>query len=150
MTCLWSYHLYCAFLCSVIMSSQVSVTKVQVGVKDLLSCSLRASGKKKPNYLPFCCSPQSYSEKIAEVFLFFPSFLRPALSFLYHRLPSSYAYLLIMLQGFCLPGIPYGGAGWQQVKLHTDGLYHWLFSSKHKCWVILHCVLGLGLISVFS
>lgn len=56
-----------------------------------------------------------------------------------HRwLPSSYAYWLIVLQAFSFAGIPYVEVGWQhsQVKLHTDGLYHWLFSSEHKCWVI--------------
>lgn len=41
-------------------------------------------------------------------------------------------------KAFSLTGIPYREAGWQhhQVELHTDGLYHCLFSSKHKRWVV--------------
>lgn len=146
----WSYHLYGASLWYIIMSSQFSVNKVEVGVKDLMSYSLTASEKKKKAYL---CSAVDLSvsvRTISEDLLFSPSFLCPLHSSLHHGLPSSYAYLLTMLQGFCLTGIPYGGAGWQQVKLHTDGLYHWLFSSKHKCWVILLWALVLGLLSVFS
>lgn len=100
--------------------------------------------KKKILFL-FCCWPPSLSGKVSG------DSLLPVHSSLHRWLPGRYAYLLIMLQGLCLTGIPYREAGWQhsQVKLHTDGFYHWLFSSKHKCGVIFLWVQVLGLISVF-
>lgn len=63
---------------------------------------------------------------------------------LHHWLPSSYAYLLIMLQGFSLTGMVCREARWQcsRVKLHADGLYPYLLSSCFFLWVsqVLHFI----------
>lgn len=70
----------------------------------------------------------------------------PIHSPLYRRLPGSYAYLSIMLQGCSLRAKPCRGVGWQhsRAKLLTDGLHHSLFSRKHHCWIIFPWVQVFG------
>lgn len=120
------------------MSSQFSVTDqarrwMSRGGEKTVVWLPHSSWKKKKAYL---CSAVdlrlSVWKPLGTPSALHLSILPPVHSSLHRRLPGSYAYLLIMLQGFSLTGMPYGEAGWQhsQVKLHTDGLYRWLFPSE--------------------
>lgn len=82
------------------------------GGEGLVSHSLAALGKKKNAYL---CSAVdlrlSVGKSPGTPSALHPSILPPVHSSLHRWLPGSYAYLLIVLQGFSLPGIPYGEGG---------------------------------------
>lgn len=81
------------------------------GEKGLLSHSLTAPGKKKPICVLLLTSVSQCEKPPGIPSALHPSILPPVHSSLHRRLPSSYAYLLIMLQDFSLSGMPYGLAG---------------------------------------
>lgn len=129
---LWSLHLCCASLCSVIMSSQFSVTD-QAGMwrwrgsRDSLTAYEKA-------YV-FCCWPLVSRWRNLKGFppLSISLSIRLSIAPFIAQLPSSYAYLLIMLQSFPLKGIPSAEVAWQHshVRFHANGLYH--FKQSHMC-----------------
>lgn len=118
----WPFVLVCSLCSSVACYNELSVVRLGGG-----HIAYRKKKEKKKAYL---CSAVdlrlSVGKSLGTPFTLHPSILPPVHSSLHRWLPGSYAYLLIILQGFSLTGIPYGGS--RMTAQSSQIAHRWLIS----------------------